>query len=129
LSTRKARRIVHTIHKQHGNVIREGGDRERRYALDTIGVFNTRTKDDERTRQGRREQWPVNVSSDQFRQKADECDKIADRAHFARIAARYRDLARRWREMAKLAERLERLAGERNPANAAEGERAHEPAS
>ena len=56
----------------------------------------------------------MNVSSDQFRQKADECDKIADRAHFARIAARYRDLARRWREMAKLAERLERLAGEQH---------------
>ena len=90
--------------------------------MDTIGVFIARANDDGG-------HWPVNVSSDQFRRKADECDKIADRAHFARIAARYRDLARRWREMAKLAERLERLAGEQNLANTVERDRAHQPVS
>jgi hypothetical protein len=102
-------------------VIRERGDGERCYALDTIGVFNARANDDGEYR-------PVNVSSDQFRQKAEECDKIAERAHFARIAARYRDRARRWREMAKLAERLERLAGEQDPANTGERDRTREPA-
>src|SRR5215471_7847869 len=52
----------------------------------------------------------VYISSDDYRQKAAECEQIAARAHFARIAARYRDLARRWRDMAQQAERLERIA-------------------
>jgi len=50
----------------------------------------------------------LEVSSDQYREKAAECDRLAERAHFARIAARYRDLARRWREIAQHAEWLER---------------------
>ena len=50
----------------------------------------------------------MDVSSDQYREKAAECDRLADRAHFARIAARYRDLARRWREIAQHAEWLEK---------------------
>ena len=50
----------------------------------------------------------MDVSSDQYRRKAVECEQLANRAHLARIAARYRDLARRWREIAQHAEWLEK---------------------
>jgi len=58
----------------------------------------------------------LEVSSERFWQKAAECDRIAERAHFARIAAWYRDLARRWRDMAQHAERLEKTAAAQNTA-------------
>ena len=74
----------------------------------------------------------MNVSSERYRQKAAECDRLAEREHFARIAARYRDLARRWREVAQLAERLERSSPSADPDRA--GDEApplaqHEPAA
>ena len=50
----------------------------------------------------------MDASSDEYRRKAVECEQLANRAHPARIAARYRDLARRWREIARYAEWLEK---------------------
>jgi len=50
---------------------------------------------------------PATFSSEDFLQKAAECDQLATRVHFSRIAVHYRDLARRWRKMAHDAERLE----------------------